>query len=172
MFIHTEEIQNGSDNSFLSASRVCDDRALQMSCGLSQIRCGQCGKLLPFLPIIIIKKKSFSISEGLSPDRRNFLFFSSAVVLILSALRLLFEAFQFINLRHRYIFDLVNWIEVILYTLSIIFVVVYSNHCLCPTKWQWQIGSIAVFLTWIHLTIFIRKLPLTGLLFNIQFTYA
>ena len=29
--------------------------------------------------------------------------------------------------------------------------------------WQWQFGAIAVFLGWLDLIIFIRKLPLTGI---------
>ena len=32
-----------------------------------------------------------------------------------------------------------------------------------PSEWQWQLGAIAVFLGWIDLIIFIRKLPLTGI---------
>ena len=85
----------------------------------------------------------------------------------MAVIRLLFEMFQAISLKIYYIFDWVNWLELTLFICSIIFVSVYRTDCLCPTDWQWQIGSVAVFLTWIDLIIFIRKLPLTGTRFGV-----
>lgn len=32
-----------------------------------------------------------------------------------------------------------------------------------PSSWQWQLGALSLFLGWINLIIFIRKLPLTGI---------
>lgn len=100
--------------------------------------------------------------DGLSSVNRIFLIVAGSVVIVVALIRLMFEAFQFINLKAYYIFDWVNWIEVILFLCSILFVSVFNTDCLCPTRWQWQLGCIAVFLTWIDLIIFIRKLPLTG----------
>ena len=98
---------------------------------------------------------------GLSSLRSTFLSIATTVVLIVAIIRLLFEVFQFFSLKLRYVIDWVNWLEVILFISSLIFVSVY-NDCQCTAKWQWQIGIIAVFLAWIDFIIFIRKLPLTG----------
>ena len=57
----------------------------------------------------------------------------------------------------RYIFE---WMEIILFICSIVFVWVFHADCLCPLTWQWQIGVVAVFLGWIDL---ISKFPLTGI---------
>ena len=50
-----------------------------------------------------------------------------------------------------------------LYVCSIVFVWVFNVECLCPLRWQWQIGVAAVFLGWIDLIVFISKFPLTGI---------
>lgn len=73
------------------------------------------------------------------------------------------EIFQLLLLRFIYILDWVNWLEIIMFACSIVFGVVFTNQCLCPYDWQWQVGAIALFLAWIELIIFIRKLPLTGI---------
>lgn len=99
---------------------------------------------------------------GLSSVRRAFLYTFASVVIVVAFIRLIFELFQFFNLKIYYIFDWVNWIEVTLFVSAITFVFVYSSPCLCPARWQWQLGCVAVFLTWIDLIIFIRKIPLTG----------
>jgi hypothetical protein len=99
---------------------------------------------------------------GLSTTRRVFLIFAASYVIIVAVVRLLLEMFQFVTLRLSFLLDWVNWAEVILFSCSIIFVFVYGTDCLCPTEWQWQIGSIAVFLSWIDLIIIFRKIPLTG----------
>jgi transient receptor potential cation channel subfamily A protein 1 len=64
----------------------------------------------------------------------------------------------------NYLKDWVNWIELTLFTTSIIFVVIFFTDCLCPMGWQWQLGAMAVFLGWLDLILFLRKLlPLTGI---------
>ena len=72
---------------------------------------------------------------------------------------MIFEIIQLCVLRIQYISDIVNWIEVPLFISAGIFSFVFSTDCLCPFTWQWQIGSIAVFLAWIDLIIYIRVLP-------------
>lgn len=98
----------------------------------------------------------------MSSVNRVFLVVAASIVISVALVRLLFEMFQLINLKIYYVLDWVNWIEVLLFIFAIIFVFVYFTECFCPTNWQWQLGCIAVFLTWINLIIFIRKIPLTG----------
>ncbi len=73
------------------------------------------------------------------------------------------EGIQLISQWRQYIRDYINWIEILLYVCSIIFVWVFHIDCLCPLNWQWQIGVVAVFLGWINLIIFISKLPFAGI---------
>lgn len=84
------------------------------------------------------------------------------MVILIAMVRLVFEIFQLISLKIYYLLSWVNWLELMLFPSAIMFVFVYENDCLCPSGWQWQLGCIAVFLTWIDLIIFIEKLPLAG----------
>uniref|UniRef100_A0A1X7V085 Ion transport domain-containing protein n=1 Tax=Amphimedon queenslandica TaxID=400682 RepID=A0A1X7V085_AMPQE len=69
----------------------------------------------------------------------------------------------FLKYRIQYLFDWVNYLELLLFVFAILFVFIYTEDCYCPHKWQWELGAIAVFLSWIDLVIFIRKLPVTGI---------
>ena len=92
-----------------------------------------------------------------------FLYTAAVIIIIFGIVRLGMEFFQLLQIRLYYILDWVNWIEVTLFVCAIIFGWIFHTDCLCPQEWQWQIGTIAVFLAWIDLIIFIRKLPLTGI---------
>ena len=106
----------------------------------------------------------YFVSADLSTNRQVFLYVGASIVILVAVVRLFFELFQFFSLKLYYLTDWVNWVEVVLFACSIIFAFVYLTECLCPTPWQWQVGCIAVFLAWIDLIIFIRKIPLTGTL--------
>lgn len=101
-------------------------------------------------------------AEGLNPIKRAFLYVSASLVIIIAVIRSFFELMQLLVSKLQYLFDWVNWMEVITFAFSITFTFVFLTDCLCPTGWQWQLGCVAVFLTWIDLIIFIQKLPLTG----------
>ena len=92
-----------------------------------------------------------------------FLFTGAIIIIVLAGIRLLLEASQLVYQRISYLFDWVNWIEVSLYILSIIFVSVFRTTCLCPQVWQWQIGVMVIFLAWIDLIIICAKFPNIGL---------
>ena len=94
----------------------------------------------------------------------SIIFISAVIVLVIAVIRLGMELFQFLRLINalEYLKDIVNWIEVILFVCSILFAFVFFNNCLCPQTWQWEVGVVAVFLAWIDLIIFLRKIPLTG----------
>ena len=91
-----------------------------------------------------------------------FLKFAAGIVIIFAICHLIVELTQLISLGIRYFLDYANWTEVILFILSIAFVSVFRTDCLCPQKWQWQLGSIAVFLAWIELVLFARRFPFTS----------
>ena len=80
-----------------------------------------------------------------------------------ASIRLLMEASKFCYEPKSYICDWVKFFEVSMFILSIIFVSVFWTPCMCPLKWQWQIGVIAVLLAWINLIGFCANFPSTGI---------
>ena len=100
----------------------------------------------------------------------NVALYFAAVVVIISVLgRLLLELSQLVLMRHRYFLKIENYIELLAYISSIIFVSHFGTNCWCPTNWQWQLGAFGVFLAWINLILFLKRVPLLGiyvLMFN------
>ena len=114
--------------------------------------------------LILLRLQIFAHTHtGIGIVRQSFIYISAIIVLILSLCRLVLEGIQFVTQFPRYIFDWINWMEIVLYVSAIIFVWVFHVGCLCPLTWQWQIGVVAVFLGWIDLIVFISKFPLTGI---------
>ena len=98
-----------------------------------------------------------------SAGRRRFVFAAGLITLILGITRIVVETLQAIQLRADYFSDWVNWMEIIMVIFSFIFIWVFNTECLCPTRWQWQFGTIAVFLAWTDFIIFVQKLPGIGI---------
>ena len=100
----------------------------------------------------------------------NVALYFAAVVVIISVLgRLLLEISQLVFMRHRYFLKIENFIELLAYISAIIFVSHFGTNCWCPTNWQWQLGAFGVFLAWINLILFLKRVPLLGiyvLMFN------
>ena len=98
------------------------------------------------------------------------LYFAAVVVIITAAARLLLvELVQCLKTRYRYFLKIENYIELLAYISSIIFVSHFGTNCWCPTNWQWQLGAFGVFLAWINLILFLKRVPLLGiyvLMFN------
>ena len=53
-------------------------------------------------------------------------------------------------------------VEVPLYVSAIIFAAVFDRECLCPRDWQWQVGIAAVFLVWVDLILYMRRMRVLG----------
>ena len=98
------------------------------------------------------------------------LYFAAVMVIITAVSRLiLMELVQCVITPCRYFRKIENYIEVLAYILSIIFVIRYGANCWCPTNLQWQLGALGVFLSWINLILFLKRVPLLGiyvLMFN------
>ena len=98
-----------------------------------------------------------------------FLYVAAAVVLLSAGARLAVEVFQLMKRLHHYLLNVENYIEWLTYGFSVVFVSHFGSNCWCPTNWQWQLGAIAVFLAWINLILFLKRVPLLGiyvLMFN------
>ena len=99
---------------------------------------------------------------GLTIDEYRFLFIGAAFTIATALLRLAIEVVQLCRHPLEYLQDWVNWLEIPLYLCSMIFTSVFATPCLCVHKWQWQIGVLTVFLSWIGLISFLQKWPVTG----------
>ena len=130
-----------------------------MSEGNDTLGCGQCGTYV-FLSYYCPYNLAIIVHVG---TPQTFLYTAGVIVVICVVLRLVIEFFQFLQLHLQYLVSFENWLEILLYSLSLIFVSALWKTCVCPAQWQWEIGALVVFLAWIHLCIFIRKLPQFGL---------
>ena len=64
-----------------------------------------------------------------------------------------------------YIWDLTNWIEVPLFVLSIIFSIVVlkmKNEGFCLLNWQWQMGAVILWFSWIELIFLSTQFKIIG----------
>ena len=97
-------------------------------------------------------------------DRSNVTSVFAIGVLLVAFIHILILLFKFAyNCRHSkalwsFITKFHHWVEVPKLLFSIIFVSVFGTPCLCPTEWQWQIGTIAVLLVWFDLIIVMRSM--------------
>uniref|UniRef100_A0A1X7TKA2 Ion transport domain-containing protein n=1 Tax=Amphimedon queenslandica TaxID=400682 RepID=A0A1X7TKA2_AMPQE len=98
-----------------------------------------------------------------SEGRSAYVSIASVFVIVYSIIMLIRELAQVIQFKLEYLSSFVNYIEVPLFILTIMFTSVRSNQCYCTHSWQWQVGVIAVFLSWIALVFSIRKLPVVGI---------
>ena len=111
--------------------------------------------------LIVIHVIVFSLD--FSNERRSFLRFAAAIVLLFSVIRLLIESIQIVSDHVGYVTDWENWIEVGLFVASILFASGgFIQCCVCVKNWQWQLGAAAIFLAWFDLVLFMKKLPLFG----------
>ena len=70
----------------------------------------------------------------MSVAKEGFLILAAIIVISSSVVRLLMELFQVVQLRvWKYLLSWINWIEMILFLCSIMFVFVFANDCFCPT---------------------------------------
>ena len=132
---------------------------------------------------------AINIPTGLSSRQYSFLIIAAVITIVFSILRLLLEYCQLFNMadilsvlqkqrgynkikekgkftwfiKWKYFTSLTNYVEIPLYTMSLIFVAVIHRECLCPSRQQWQIGTLAVFLAWLDLLLFMYKWPDLGI---------
>jgi transient receptor potential cation channel subfamily A protein 1 len=109
----------------------------------------------------------------------------ASIILIYSVLRLIFEGIQLaISLYQacsslqcgtqfcwdllgavkeiNYFWSLMNWVEVPLFILSIIFSSVILHKQFCLLAWQWQIGVGVLWLSWIEFIFLSTQFQLIG----------
>ena len=78
-------------------------------------------------------------------------------------------AMQFIKSGWRFFKNSDNYFQLALYVSTIIFVRGFDNECWCSNTWQWQIGALAVFLSWVNFIFILRYLSFTAVPINMFF---
>ena len=61
-------------------------------------------------------------------------------------------------------------LEVPLLILTLMFVSVFHEDCLCPARWQWRVGIVAVFLAWVRLFFVLHQFPTIGVYAGMMLT--
>lgn len=77
--------------------------------------------------------------------------------------QLLLKAFQLFSLRGLFFYHLSHLLELVPALGSIVFVSISNAPCLCIPSWQWQTGVVTVFMGWIRVLLYFRRLPVTGI---------
>jgi hypothetical protein len=78
-------------------------------------------------------------------------------------IRVVKELILMVKLHKKYFVNthvLFDWIDMPSYVLVITFAVIFPYDCPCLPVWQWQIGIIGLFLSWITLLKFANKFPI------------
>ena len=88
------------------------------------------------------------------------------VLCLLSIIGYLVEFLQLVNRGRRYFWDFDNYLQLALYTLTIIFIENLDNECWCSTSLRWQIGAFAVFLSWVNFIFVLKYMPYTAIPIN------
>ena len=107
---------------------------------------------------------------GQSEDERRILAVAAIILHFLSVAGFIVEAVQFWIRRSRYFNDVDNYFQLALYTLTIIFINGFDDDCWCSTPGQWQIGSFAVFFSWVNFIFVLKYIPYTAVPINIFFS--
>ena len=96
-----------------------------------------------------------------------FLRFAAALLLAYCGVRSVTEMLQFLQRRHTYLTEPDNYLEILLIVSTVIFALAgQAEDRFCVESFAWQFGALAVFLAWIDLINYLKKLPLTGIPIN------
>ena len=96
-----------------------------------------------------------------------FLRFASTFLLTYCVVRGVLELIQLLNRRTSYLKEPDNYLELLLLFSTFTFATAgQAEGCFCLEGYAWEFGALAVFLAWIDLIIYLKKLPLTAIPIN------
>ncbi|KAL7637921.1 UNVERIFIED_CONTAM: hypothetical protein RMT77_011534 [Armadillidium vulgare] len=129
---------------------------------------------------ILIKKQNISITssgitckevdEFLNLGNEKFLPVAQWIIIVMTILNIVREIFQIYQARLQYLrFE--NFAEWLCYIGALLLVIDFTGDSQCSVRevWQWQLGAVVIFLAWLTLVLFFRKLPLFGI-YVVMFT--
>ena len=77
------------------------------------------------------------------------------------------ELIQLLKRRKSYLTELDNYLELLLLFSTFTFATTgQAEGCFCLEDYAWGFGALAVFLAWIDLVIYLKKLPFTAIPIN------
>ena len=114
----------------------------------------------------VIRNISHCHNLGLGARHLRILAVADDVLCLLSIIGYLVEFLQLVNRGRRYFWDFDNYLQLALYTLTIIFIDNLDNECWCSTSLRWQIGAFAVFLSWVNFIFVLKYMPYTAIPIN------
>ena len=88
---------------------------------------------------------------------------AGAMVILFSIIGIIIEVIQMLKSPIEYFRDWFNYLEIVMFLSSFIFAWVFITTCFCPAPWQWQIGSLGLFLGWIDMVKHLKKVPFVGI---------
>lgn len=98
--------------------------------------------------------------DKLHSDKKR-LIICSVIIIINCVARIAIEILQIIHHHHEYFLHFINYMEGFLYFATIVFVSNFQLHCL--PSWQWQLGAMCIFLSWINFILFLSEQPVVGI---------
>ena len=115
------------------------------------------------LPLILI-----CMLVGLPDSRMSELIAIRTVLLVLSIVGILIKLVQLLYQKLQYFRNLHNYMEVILYTIVILFIQVDPDECWCAGRTLWQLGVAGCVLAWLNLVLILKRLPFTAIPINMM----
>ena len=109
---------------------------------------------------------------GVTKSDSAFLIAADVMIIIFSIIQLLLEFSQMWRRRIQYVLDLENWLEVLVFVLSIVFAIYHidrEDECFCPDRTTWTVGILAVFVGYMDLIFYLRRVPITGITISIMY---
>eukprot|EP00731_Ephydatia_muelleri_P025765 Em0017g848a len=102
-------------------------------------------------------------------------FGGAIIIIILAGLHLMFEIMQVVQHRLHYFRDWENYLELFIFTGSIVFTSNFERQCHCIDESRWQLGAFVLFCGWLNFIVLLKDYPTIGapinLLFNICYKY-
>ena len=95
-----------------------------------------------------------------NPNAENVTSLMGYIALAVAGVRMAFELAQFFAKPWKYVTSMTNWCELITYIgagLVIIPFYPYTSACGMRSDWQWEVGVIALIMSWIVLLLFIQS---------------
>lgn len=92
---------------------------------------------------------------------KNNLIVCSVIIILNCIARIALEILQIIHHLRDYFLHFINYMEGVLYVATIIFVSNFQLQCL--PSWQWQLGALCIFLSWISFILFLSEQPVVGI---------
>ena len=108
----------------------------------------------------------FIPTVGQSGSKLWFLAATAYLLYILSILGFLMEVVQLVERKWKYFEDSDNYFQLALYISTVIFIRGFDNECWCSNTWQWQIGALAVFLSWFNFIFILKYMSYTAIPIN------